>query len=142
MDGNIGIGQGRHCTAMPTTTRYFYTTGKPFVYNSHRQSHGPTKLLFIKQNHMHAPTASHYSTSTHTPGIHNTHNLRSETSRSARHGNQDTPVPQLARSGPYSHDGEREALSQITITYHTLLQVISTATTTLHFNLLQTLGDT
>ena len=39
---------------------------------------------------------------------------------------QETPVPQLARSGPYSHDGEREALSQITITYH---NHISQATT-------------
>ena len=59
-----------------------------------------------------------------------THTLRSETSRSARHGNQDTPVPQLARSGPYSHDGEREAQSQITITDHGQLLFESNTTTT------------
>ena len=141
MDGNTGIGQGRHCTAMPTTTRYFYTTGKPFVINNYKQSHRPTNSLFIKQNICMHPL-HHTTRPQHTHQVFTTHTLRSETPRSARHGNQDTPVPQLARSGPYSHDGEREALSQITITYHRLLLVVSTATTTLHCILLQTLGDT
>ena len=117
MDGTIGIGRKKHCTAVPTTTsaRYSNTTGN-FLSQTFTEMYLDLPNLCSQTKSSHAYTAQH-----------NPHTIHSKVGNCTQRTTWESghPVPQLARSGPYSHDGERAAQSQITITNHKQAHCIS-----------------
>ena len=110
MDGTRRVGQEKHCSTVPTTTSTRYTTLLETFCHRNIQRCTQTYQIFVnKQNYiMHALHNTTYTT----------HTLRSANCTQRTTWESGHPVPQLARSGPYSHDGERAAQSQITITNH------------------------
>ena len=117
MDGTRRVGQEKHCSTVPTTTSTRYQTLlETFCHRSIQRCTQTYQTFVNKQNHiMHALHNTTYTT----------HTLRSANCTQRTTWESGHPVPQLARSGPYSHDGERAAQSQITITNHKQAHCIS-----------------